>query len=122
MIYRTWTEHLQHLVEQVDARLDAKYRAGQAEHGGSLWRKPNLTEQAIDEAVDQLTYLLTKRNQDVETLRSLKIGLGLLEACIRNQKWTEVKRAQKFILRAVNMGPRPKETKANGARARKKHC
>jgi len=43
--------------------LDRKYRAGQALHGGSLWTMPaaRQVENAIEEATDQLTYLLSLR-------------------------------------------------------------
>lgn len=43
--------------------LDRKYRAGQASHGGSLWSMPaaKQVENAIEEATDQLTYLLSLR-------------------------------------------------------------
>lgn len=40
-----------------------KYRLGQKEHGGQLWRKRHLIDHAIDEAVDQVIYLLTLRDQ-----------------------------------------------------------
>ena len=43
--------------------LDRKYRAGQKAHGGSLWNMPaaRQVENAIEEATDQLTYLLSLR-------------------------------------------------------------
>lgn len=40
-----------------------KYAAGQAEHGGQLWRKTGIIDMAIEEAVDQVIYLLTLRDQ-----------------------------------------------------------
>lgn len=39
-----------------------KWSAGQAKHGGDLTRKPCLKE-AIDEAVDMVSYLFVLRNQ-----------------------------------------------------------
>ena len=43
--------------------LDRKYRAGQKAHGGSLWNMPaaRQVENAVEEATDQLTYLLSLR-------------------------------------------------------------
>lgn len=43
--------------------LDKKYRAGQKAHGGSLWTMPaaKQVESAIEEATDQITYLLSLR-------------------------------------------------------------
>lgn len=55
--------HLARLKATITADLDAKYRAGQAEHGGNLWEKPGMLEAAIEEALDQLTYLYTLRDQ-----------------------------------------------------------
>jgi hypothetical protein len=40
-----------------------KYKKGQEEHGGNLWEKPNLLDNAIDEVVDLAIYLLTLRDQ-----------------------------------------------------------
>lgn len=40
-----------------------KYLRGQAEHGGQLWQKSGLLDMAIDEAIDQVIYLLTLREQ-----------------------------------------------------------
>ena len=44
-----------------DALVD-KYRAGQAEHGGDLWTKPQ-ADNIVDEAVDLVAYSLTMREQ-----------------------------------------------------------
>lgn len=52
--------HVRHLKQRVAADLDAKYRAGQIEHGGNLWEKPGMLEQAYAEALDQCIYLLTE--------------------------------------------------------------
>lgn len=42
-----------------------KYEKGAAEHGGNLWdNKPEwLLDQALDEAIDQVVYLLTLKEQ-----------------------------------------------------------
>lgn len=57
--------HLAKIQLEVNQRLSAKYRKGQAEHGGNLWDNPTLdvVNFAIDEAIDQLTYLLTIKEQ-----------------------------------------------------------
>lgn len=57
--------HLDHILNEAHNRLDAKYRKGQAEHGGNLWDVPTLAlvDNAIDEAIDQLTYLITIREK-----------------------------------------------------------
>ena len=57
----------EHHLEQIKLAtcdlLDKKYRAGQKFHGGSLWTMPaaKQVESAIEEATDQITYLLSLR-------------------------------------------------------------
>jgi len=57
--------HLTRIKEEFLVLVDAKYRKGQAEHGGNLQEKPlqDLTDLAVAEAVDQVVYLLTLREQ-----------------------------------------------------------
>jgi len=59
--------HLSGIQHRFAALADAKYRRGQAEHGGDLFRvdKLELCDRAIDEAIDQVVYLLTLRDQIV---------------------------------------------------------
>ncbi len=55
--------HLKRLKKTIADDFDAKYRAGQHEHGGNLWQKPGLLEAAISEALDELAYLYTLKDQ-----------------------------------------------------------
>ncbi len=57
--------HLNYIKEQFENRVDKKYRAGQAEHGGNLFEVDllQLIENGIDEAIDQVTYLMTARQK-----------------------------------------------------------
>jgi hypothetical protein len=55
--------HLERVRVQVLADIDAKYRQGQAEHGGNLWEKPGLLDEAIKEAIDLVVYLYSLREQ-----------------------------------------------------------
>ncbi len=45
--------------------MSKKYVAGQKEHGGNLWDKSaiGLVDAALDEAVDQVVYLITLRDK-----------------------------------------------------------
>lgn len=54
-------EHLQQIKEQFEMLVDRKYRRGQVEHGGDLFEKDYnwLINNALDEAVDLVVYLLT---------------------------------------------------------------
>lgn len=58
-------DHLSRLKTEFTALVDAKYRKGQKEHGGDLYQKQThyLLDMAIDEAIDQVVYLLTLREQ-----------------------------------------------------------
>jgi len=55
--------HLDSILLEAHGLISAKYRAGQAEHGGNLWSKPGLLDEAIKEVVDLLVYLLTERQR-----------------------------------------------------------
>lgn len=53
--------HLKFLVYKFGRLVDPKYRKGAAEHGGNLFEvnKEQLLDYAIEEAIDQVVYLLT---------------------------------------------------------------
>ena len=55
--------HLKRLQDRIAGDLDAKYRAGQLEHGGDLWMKPGMLEAAIAETLDLCVYLYTLLEQ-----------------------------------------------------------
>lgn len=57
--------HLARVKKAFVELVDVKYRKGQAEHGGDLHRVETLRliDFAIDEAIDQVVYLLTIREQ-----------------------------------------------------------
>lgn len=54
--------HLKALLETFSKDLTAKYRRGQAEHGGALWLRPCWSD-AMQEVVDLVAYLYTHRIQ-----------------------------------------------------------
>ena len=75
--------HLSSIRLSFGVALDDKYRAGQTEHGGDLWTKPQ-ADNIIEEAVDMVAYSLTLRAQlramreaavdgDLEKLRALAL-------------------------------------------------
>jgi hypothetical protein len=55
--------HLRSIIEQAIDLIDAKYRRGDEQHGGKLWKKKNLIDKAIEEAIDQVVYLITLKQQ-----------------------------------------------------------
>jgi len=56
-------EHSKEIAKDAARRIIMKYRAGQKEHGGELWTKPGIIDMAIEEAIDQVIYLLTLKQQ-----------------------------------------------------------
>ena len=56
-------DHANELAKDAAKRILMKYRAGQLEHGGQLWTKPGIIDMAIEEAIDQVIYLLTLKQQ-----------------------------------------------------------
>lgn len=67
--------HLTRLQTEVVRRMSDKYIRGQIEHGGDLFSKPGILEMAIDEAVDQVVYLLTLKEQQ-DAAKSAKTLYG----------------------------------------------
>lgn len=63
--------HLNRILSQFTRDASEKYTAGQREHGGNLWEKPGMLDQAILEAIDQVIYLYTlKEQRDAATTKS----------------------------------------------------
>ena len=58
--------HLDSIIVDFSELVTKKYTAGQKEHGGNLWQKEGLIDMAIDEAIDQVVYLLTLKDQLAE--------------------------------------------------------
>lgn len=58
-------KHVVGLSREFNAMMITKYTKGQAEHGGHLWEMDSqaLLDEAINEAVDQVVYLLTLRRK-----------------------------------------------------------
>lgn len=57
--------HITDIQLEFDELSSRKYRKGVEEHGGNLWEAAPLTllDFAIDEAIDQVVYLLTLRKK-----------------------------------------------------------
>jgi hypothetical protein len=65
--------NLMSIIEQAIDRIDRKYRKGDEQHGGKLWKKKGIIEMAIDEAIDQVVYLITLKQQiDSKTLYTVR--------------------------------------------------
>ena len=65
--------HLARVKERFGQLMDVKYRSGQSEHGGYLWRKkmlPNVVEETLDLAVYVMT--LEEQLEEVKNLCTTK--------------------------------------------------
>ena len=68
-------QHLNYIVLKTQKLLNEKYTKGVKEHGGNLWEKKGLIDMAIEEAIDQVVYLLTLKKQ----IEDSGIELGKIE-------------------------------------------
>ena len=55
-------QHIAYILREFPALAQPKYMIGIAEHGGHLWKKP-VDREALSEAIDQVVYLITLRDQ-----------------------------------------------------------
>lgn len=69
--------HLARILGQFSTDLRAKYEAGQAEHGGNLWEKPGMLENAIAEAIDLVVYLYTLKEQRDRATQAGQAGVRM---------------------------------------------
>lgn len=62
-------KHVEDISKEFYIAMAIKYEAGAKEHGGNLWDmdEDRLLECAIEEAIDQVVYLLTLRKKHRET-------------------------------------------------------
>lgn len=65
MLSKKQTDHMASIAFEFSKTMAAKYQKGVEEHGGNLWEMPfeQLLDNAIDEAIDQVVYLLTMKQQ-----------------------------------------------------------
>jgi hypothetical protein len=54
--------------------VDAKYRKGQAEHGGNLWKKPGMLPMLTEETLDFVVYARTLEQQLRDVLAHIEDG------------------------------------------------
>jgi hypothetical protein len=65
-------EHLQKIKTEISQLIDSKYRAGQKQHGGSLFHKAGLLDMAVEEIVDLVVYILTLKQQLIGEYKVIK--------------------------------------------------
>ncbi len=56
-------QHLNSIKNSFTAAVESKYTEGVKEHGGNLWEKSNLLDEAMKEVIDLYVYLHTLRQQ-----------------------------------------------------------
>lgn len=62
-MYHSDEHHLQAILATLEERVSEKYHKGCAEHGGHLWEKSGLIDEALNEVVDLAVYLITLKEQ-----------------------------------------------------------
>lgn len=62
--------HIERIIQSEAHQLSVKYRIGQAEHGGSLWKKSGIIKNLNDEKTDFVVYthVLEEQLRHVENL------------------------------------------------------
>ncbi len=71
----TGEKHAVYIADEARKAIFEKYNAGQKEHGGKLWRKV-ITPHILEEAIDQIVYILTLRDQLRAAESKLALGLA----------------------------------------------
>jgi hypothetical protein len=56
-------KHLDKILSSFNNMATIKYKAGQTEHGGRLWTKSGMLDQALDEIIDLYIYMITLKQQ-----------------------------------------------------------
>lgn len=56
-------KHINDLINLASSLMKSKYENGVKEHEGNLWESKNILDEAINEALDLLIYLLTIKYQ-----------------------------------------------------------
>ncbi len=85
----TGEQHATIIADEARGAVYRKYMAGQTEHGGKLWRK-RITPHILEEAIDQLVYVLTLRGQ----LEAAEARLGL---ALSTRDWDAVEQVFKIL-------------------------
>lgn len=78
---------MQLIKDKFNQRVDPKYRNGQKEHGGDLFRKRNMLGFSIDEVIDLCTYLFTLEGQFDAFMVQIKgfVAAGILDPDVAEQ-------------------------------------
>jgi hypothetical protein len=64
-------EHIQGLVKEFSEMMKDKYMKGAKEHGGHLWEKDGMLENALEEVTDLAVYLLTLKHKRDDLSKSI---------------------------------------------------
>jgi len=95
-------EHLQHIKNEFHELCDIKYRKGVKEHGGKLedYTVIELLDMAIDEAIDQVVYLVTARDKEEKRINYDREHLDCSPDCgpdVNNdEKWIHVRECEAY--------------------------
>ena len=86
MMAGRWTPkheaHLQRLLTWVATHVNQKYRRGQAEHGGALWKAPGLLKELHAETFDLLSYGQALEEHAVRIFQDFDAGRVTADAAL----------------------------------------
>ncbi len=85
----TGEQHAEYISDEARKAVYNKYMAGQEEHGGKLWRKV-ITPHILEEAIDQLVYVITLRDQ-------LEVAERRLGTALSTRDWGVVEQVHKIL-------------------------
>jgi hypothetical protein len=99
--------HCEGIISQFSAEFRAKYRKGQAEHGGDMLEKPGMLEHAIEEVIDLAAYLYTQRMQDSRRPKGLMPVVYVAGPFRGKDSWemeANIRRAETLSLEVWRLG------------------
>ena len=95
--------HEEEIADWFAKAMSKKYRAGQDEHGGKLWRKPMLKNMQ-DEVVDLVVYFHTHNMQQLKLTSILyQLRAGLVSVPKGYDAWDMVEDALALAEEALNL-------------------
>lgn len=95
-------DHLKQVLAWLGCRIGPKYRTGQAEHGGRLWRKA-VHDHLGEEVLDLVVYYHVLTLQRARTGELLGAARAALRLALQDGDWRHVHEALDAVAKADNL-------------------